>query len=560
MRATPCATKASLRIPSGRIHYVEQGTGPVALFVHGVLLNSHLWRHQLAQLSDIRRCIAIDLLAHGETEIDPAQDVSVTANAHMLREFLDALGVSEVDLIGNDSGGGIAQIFAALNPQRVRSLTLTDCDAHDNWPPEAFKGFLEMAAAGGLRAALEAMLANKEVYRSPGALGPAYEHVERVTDEDIDTYLRPLLASEQRTRDFQRFLAAFDCAHTLNIESRLKTLAAPTLIVWGTDDVYFDVKWSRWLADTIPGTRKRVEYPGARLFFPEERWEAFNRELREHWTVSAPMQTREFRSLHNSGLLVLPNAWDGGSARLIESCGAQAIATTSAGLAWAAGYADGGDLPGEVLLDAVRAIARVIRVPLTVDIEGGYSHQPEAVARLVTAIMDAGAVGINIEDGADPPELLCDKIIAVRQGAAGLAAELFINVRTDVYLRALAARGGAVAEVIRRANLYRAAGCDGLFVPGLSDPSEIKAIAAAIDPVPLNVMLIPGLPPVEVLRSLGVRRLSAGSALAQAALGRLAALTRDLLQGRVEAIFDESAEYGRMNQLLQVRPSPGVKG
>jgi pimeloyl-ACP methyl ester carboxylesterase len=262
----------------------------VALFVHGVLLNGHLWRHQLAQLSDLRRCIAVDLLAHGDTEIDPGQDVSVAANAHMLREFLDALGVDEVDLIGNDSGGGIAQIFAALHPRRVRSLTLTDCDAHDNWPPEAFKPFLGMAAAGGLRAALEAMLADKAVYRSPGALGPAYEHVERVTDADIETYLKPLLASEQRTRDFQRFLAAFDCRHTVDIETSLKKLAVPTLIVWGTDDVYFDVKWSRWLADTIPGTRKRVEYEGARLFFPEERWQAFNQELREHWTVSEKLR------------------------------------------------------------------------------------------------------------------------------------------------------------------------------------------------------------------------------------------------------------------------------
>jgi pimeloyl-ACP methyl ester carboxylesterase len=133
------ATRHSVPTPSGRISYIEQGEGPVALFVHGVLLNSHLWRHQLAHLSDVRRCIAVDLLAHGDTEIAPDHDVSVTANAHMLREFLDALHIEQVDLVGNDSGGGIAQIFAATHPERIRSLTLTDCDAHDNWPPEAFK-------------------------------------------------------------------------------------------------------------------------------------------------------------------------------------------------------------------------------------------------------------------------------------------------------------------------------------------------------------------------------------------------------------------------------------
>jgi|SRR5215472_107638 len=276
----------SVQTASGRISYTEQGTGPVALFVHGVLLNSYLWRHQLVDLSDIRRCIAVDLLAHGDTEIEPGQDVSVTANAKMLKEFLDALHIDKVDLVGNDSGGGIAQIFAALYPERVRSLTLTDCDTHDNWPPEAFKPFLAMAASGGLRGTLDSMLTDKSVYRSPQALGPAYQHPEQVSDDSIEKYLRPLVTTEQRTRDLQRFLAAFDNKHTLAIEAELKTLKAPTLIVWGTDDVYFDVKWSHWLADNIPGTRRRVEFKGARIFFPEERWEEFDKELRAHWQVA----------------------------------------------------------------------------------------------------------------------------------------------------------------------------------------------------------------------------------------------------------------------------------
>ena len=277
------SSRRSVRTSSGRISYAEQGTGPVALFVHGVLLNGYLWRHQLAELSDMRRCIAVDLLAHGDTEITPDQDVSVTANAKMLKEFLDALKIDQVDLVGNDSGGGITQILAALYPERVRSVTLTDCDTHDNWPPEAFKPFLAMAAAGGLRATLGAMLADKNAYRSPQALGPAYEYPERLSDATIETYLRPFVRSEQRTQDLQRFLAAFDNQHTLAIEAQLRTLKAPTLIVWGTDDVYFDVKWSHWLAENIPGTQRRVEFKGARIFFPEERWEEFNKELRAHW-------------------------------------------------------------------------------------------------------------------------------------------------------------------------------------------------------------------------------------------------------------------------------------
>jgi len=273
----------TVQTKSGVIAYAEQGKGPVALFVHGVLLNSHLWRHQLAHLSDIRRCIAPDLLAHGATEVTAGGDVSVTANAEMLLQFLDALKIDKVDLVGNDSGGGIAQIFAAKYPERVRGLTLTDCDTHDNWPPEAFKPFLAMAAAGGLRDALGAMLADKSVYRSPGALGPAYEDAGKVSDADIETYLRPLVKTEQRLSDFQRFLAAFDNKHTLAIEGGLKALKAPTQIIWGTDDVYFGVQWGRWLAKAIPGTKRLVELTGARIFFPEERWAEFNRELRGFW-------------------------------------------------------------------------------------------------------------------------------------------------------------------------------------------------------------------------------------------------------------------------------------
>jgi pimeloyl-ACP methyl ester carboxylesterase len=272
---------------SGTISYVEVGHGPVALFVHGVLLNSYLWRHQLAQLGDIRRCIAVDLLAHGDTEISSGQDVSVTANAHMLAQFLDALNIDQVDLVGNDSGGGICQIFAALYPQRIRSLTLTNCDTHDNWPPEPFKPFVAMVAAGGLPDTLNAMLADKSVYRSPQALGPAYERPEAVTDDTIETYLRPFLRSPKRTHDIERFVNAFDNRHTVQIETKLKRLQVPTLIAWATDDIYFDVEWSRWLEKTIPGSRKRMEFESARIFFPEERPHEFNRELKEHWAASS---------------------------------------------------------------------------------------------------------------------------------------------------------------------------------------------------------------------------------------------------------------------------------
>src|SRR5258705_9935356 len=204
------STVRHIDTPSGRIGYVEVGSGPVALFVHGVVLNNHMWRHQIGALSDFRRCIAVDLLAHGDTEIAAAQDVSVTANAKMLKEVLDALHIDQVDLVGNDSGGGICQVFAALNPDRVRALRLSNCDTQYNGPPEAFKPFVEMVAAGGLSKTLNAMLCDQSIYHSPSALGPAYEHPEAVRDEDIEIYPRPPLRHEQPTHDLEPFVCAFD--------------------------------------------------------------------------------------------------------------------------------------------------------------------------------------------------------------------------------------------------------------------------------------------------------------------------------------------------------------
>jgi 2-methylisocitrate lyase-like PEP mutase family enzyme len=247
---------------------------------------------------------------------------------------------------------------------------------------------------------------------------------------------------------------------------------------------------------------------------------------------------------------MLPNAWDAGTARLIESLGAKAIATTSAGLAWSRGYPDGNALPNDQLIAATREIARAIRVPLSIDIEAGYSGDEQAVARLAVGIMNVGAVGINIEDGADSPDLLCRKIEAVRESAARSGVDLFINTRTDIYLRGIASGDAAVEEVIGRAARYRAAGCDGLFVPGLSDGGAMAAIAAAIKPMPLNVMAAPGLPSIDALQKYDVRRVSTGSAIAQAALGCTSRLAAGFLAGTMSEMFDAAAEYGAMNKLF----------
>ncbi len=264
-------------------------------------------------------------------------------------------------------------------------------------------------------------------------------------------------------------------------------------------------------------------------------------------------QAERFAALHRGpDMLLLANAWDAGSARLIESLGAKATATTSAGLAWAAGYPDGDALPAEVLLAAVRAIARVISTPLTVDMEGGYSDDPAEVAALAAALAQAGAVGVNIEDGAGPPEALCAKIAALRTAVAAAGTPLFVNARIDVYLRGLAADGEpAFAEAERRMSLYAEAGCDGLFVPGPVEPAVIGRLAEA-SPRPLNVMARDGSADAATLRDLGVRRLSAGSAIGQAAMETTRAVARTFLDsGRTPvAAGGAPLSYGGINALF----------
>ncbi len=218
----------------------------------------------------------------------------------------------------------------------------------------------------------------------------------------------------------------------------------------------------------------------------------------------------QFSALHQSTKpLLLPNAWDAASAKLFERSGASAIATSSAAVAWALGYPDGSALPEHELVDAVRRITRVLSVPLTVDIEDGYSDDAAKVAALAQKIVDVGAVGINIEDGAKAPTLLAEKIARIRSVLS--STSLFVNARTDVFLRGLAPAGSAVAMTIERLALYRDSGTDGVFVPGLASTDDAHAISAAIT-LPLNVMIVPNLPDATLLYAAGVRRISAGPA------------------------------------------------
>lgn len=258
-----------------------------------------------------------------------------------------------------------------------------------------------------------------------------------------------------------------------------------------------------------------------------------------------------FHALHQGPApLVLANAWDAASARLALAAGARAIATSSAAVAWTHGHADGHHLPVDALVQTVREIARVSPVPVSTDIEGGYSDDLQAVEQAVARVLDAGAVGINIEDGTGAPELLCRKIGAARHAADPAGVRLFINARTDVILRRLMEGEAALAETLRRGALYREAGADGLFVPFVKETASIDAIVRST-PLPVNVIAMKGLPGLAALTSLGVRRLSAGTAIARAAYEAVrTAAAQFLADGDSEALLARAGALPDMNALF----------
>jgi len=259
-----------------------------------------------------------------------------------------------------------------------------------------------------------------------------------------------------------------------------------------------------------------------------------------------------FRAAHAPGkFLVLPNAWDVASARIAEDCGAEAIATSSAAVAWAHGYADGEKLPKGVLLQLVSDIARLAKVPITADSEAGYSAAPADTAAFVVTLARAGAVGINLEDGRDAPALLADKIKAIKVLCKRDGVDVFINARTDVYLKSLVPPERALEEALERGHLYRDAGADGFFVPALLDASGLRKIADAID-LPLNALPWPKLPDMAALKAAGVRRVSAGASTARAAMGAMRRATLGLLKdGSYDALNAEADGCPNLNALMQ---------
>lgn len=263
-----------------------------------------------------------------------------------------------------------------------------------------------------------------------------------------------------------------------------------------------------------------------------------------------------FRQLHDNRPLVLPNAWDAASARVIEQAGALAIATTSAGVSWTHGRGDGQKLRREEMIQTIRHIVETVAVPVSADIEGGYgSGSPQDVADTVQALVALGVAGINLEDspGRDGQILLEPEAHAERIRAARAAGgDLVINARTDVYLFQVGAPETRFDAAVQRANVYRAAGADCLFVPGVIDAETIARLAQAIDG-PLNIMAMPGVPSAPQLGELGVARVSVGPVIALAALAATRRAARELLEQGTYGKPEDLLPFGEVNAMFAAK-------
>jgi len=274
--------------------------------------------------------------------------------------------------------------------------------------------------------------------------------------------------------------------------------------------------------------------------------------------VSGNLQAaaRRLRELHDCGVLVLPNAWDAGSAALIEQAGALAIATTSGGIAWSLGHPDGQRITRIEMIQRIREITAAVTIPVTADIEGGYGPRPEDVAATVEAVITAGAVGVNIEDSRAPGGPLFDPADqAARLQAARAASEsaglpgLFINARTDVYLFGIGVPETRLDDVLARSSAYADAGADGLFVPGLTSLEIISELAKA-SPLPLNVMAGPGAPTIAELTGAGASRVSVGTAIIQATYALAQRTATELLSTGTYTQLQQALGFGAIDNLF----------
>jgi 2-methylisocitrate lyase-like PEP mutase family enzyme len=265
-------------------------------------------------------------------------------------------------------------------------------------------------------------------------------------------------------------------------------------------------------------------------------------------------RARRFLELHQGPkLLLLPNAWDVASARIFEEAGFPAVATTSAGVAFALGYPDGEAIPLDELLKLVDRIARALKVPLSVDFEAGFGERAEEVGRSVGRLLEAGAVGLNLEDRGQDPSRLVEKILAAREAGESAGVPVVINARTDILLYAIGEPESRFEESVRRVNAYRRAGADCLFIPGVADAEDLRRLALEVEG-PLNVLAVAGTPPIDELERMAVRRVTVGSGAMRATMGLVQRIARELKERGTYAAFLEGAfPYAEANRLFPAK-------
>lgn len=269
----------------GRIAYIDRGRGAPVLLLHGFPLSSFQWRGVIARLSDTRRCLAPDTMGLGYTEVAAGQGVTPADQVRMITTFLDRLAIGKVDVIANDSGGAIAQLFLVAHPERVRSLLLTNCDVEPDSPPAAVLPIIDLARKGTYPDIyLEPWLRHKDVARSANGLGGmCFSNPAHPTDAALEQYLRPLVSSQARKDLVNRYTLGLTPNPLEGITARLRECATPTRIVWGMSDTIFSAKSPDYLAQTLPHVTGIRRIPEAKLFFPEEYPEVIVEEARALW-------------------------------------------------------------------------------------------------------------------------------------------------------------------------------------------------------------------------------------------------------------------------------------
>src|SRR3569833_351293 len=265
--------------------FVERGCGPAALFLHGYPLNGYQWRGALSRLSNHRRCIALDFLGLGYTEVPEGADLSPGAQTTMLARLLDHLGEDQVDIVANDSGGAVAQLFVARYPKRVRTLLLTNCDTTNDCPPQAIASLIADVRKGGAAEKYIAQpLKDPASARSPqGLVGACFTYPDRFRDDTLECYLGAFTKSPLRMKQYEQFALALEKNVLAGVESALQQFPTPKRILWGTADTIFSAASPELLSRTKPKTRNKHHNKGAKLFWPEEFPELIAAEARTLW-------------------------------------------------------------------------------------------------------------------------------------------------------------------------------------------------------------------------------------------------------------------------------------